>query len=319
MKSLIAIAVSMSVVFGVQAQLGKVVVVDLVSQQAEYLPNEELLIGVRIANKSGRTLHFGRDNSWVRFDVQSLDGRNVGVMADLPVAGEFKIESPMRAVRRFDIAPYFEMNQSGRYFVTATVEVREPGWNQILTSRPLTVDIVKGTTVWDQDFGVVGAPGTQPEIRQYALQKANLMDNRMKMYLRVTSLENGKVFKVTPIDYIMSFSRKEARLDRYNNLHILLQTPRGIARDYNYSVYGADGRLILRQTYNSNSERPKLVTSGDGLVKVKGGERRIARSDVPQIDRKSKPAKKEGEEGRSLSQAKGKVIEPPSLAPVGGK
>ena len=299
--------------FGVQAQLGKVVVVDLVAQQAEYLPNEALLVGVRIANKSGRTLHFGRDDTWVRFDVQSLDGRNVGVMADLPVAGAFKIESPMRAVRRFDIAPYFEMNQSGRYFVTATVEIREPGWRQILTSRPLTIDIVKGTTVWDQDFGVVKADGTAPEIRQYALQKANLMDNRMKMYLRVSSLEDGKVFKVTQIDYIMSFSRKEARLDRYNNLHILLQTPRAIARDYNYSVYGNDGRLILRQTYNSDADRPKLVTDGEGLVRVKGGNRRIARSDFPQIEKKANPAEAESKNAKALSQARGIVIEPPKL------
>ena len=276
----------------------QVVVVDLVSQQEEYLPNEELVVGVRIANQSGRTLHFGRDNAWLMIDVQALDAKHVGIMQDIPVKGEFKIDSPMRAVRPFDIAPYFDMTRSGRYFITATVEIREPGWRETIQSKPLKVDIVRGATVWQREFGVIGgnAEDGSPEIRRYSLQKVNLMNNRMKMYLRVSSQDETKVYKVRPIDYMMSFSRKELRLDKYNNLHILLQTPRSIARDYNYSVFGGDGRLILRQTHNADFSRPALSSDRKGFVRVKGGQRRYARSDVPQISREDKKEKEKGKE-----------------------
>ena len=91
----------------------QVVVVDLVNRQNEFLPKEELLIGVRIANKSGRELHFGRDNTWLSIDVQSLDERKVGILKEMPVTGKFTVESPMRVVKLFDIAPYFDMVKSG--------------------------------------------------------------------------------------------------------------------------------------------------------------------------------------------------------------
>ncbi len=292
----------------VQAQ---VVQVDLVTQQEEYLPNEDLMVGVRIANKSGRKLHFGRDNVWLSFQVEALDGKHVGVMKDPEVTGPFVIDSPMRAVRPFNIAPWFDMTRSGRYFVTATVHIREPGWSESLASNPLTVDIVRGTTVWQQEFGVVGsAPGSAPEIRKYVLQKANLMNNRMKMYVRVTSADESKVHRVIPIDLMMNFSRKEARLDKYNNLHVLLQTPRAIARDYNYSVFGADGRLIIRQTHNADFSRPELVSDSDGLVRVKGGQRRYVASDVPKLE--SKPA-------QTPSEGKPPTVVPPPPAPGQGK
>ncbi len=250
-----------------------VVVVDLVSQQEEYLPNEELVVGVRIANQSGRTLHFGRDNAWLMFDVQALDSKHVGIMQEMPVKGEFKI-----------------------------------GWRETVQSNSLKIDIVRGATVWQREFGVIGANASDgsPEIRRYTLQKVNLMNNRMKMYLRVSSEDETKVYKVRPIDYMMSFSRKELRLDKYNNLHILLQTPRAIARDYNYSVFGADGRLILRQTHNADFSRPALSSDNQGLVRVKGGQRRYARSDVPHISPKEKQpaAKPEPEENSAKGEPK---------------
>ncbi len=305
MRAFLALAVLILVPVCAQSA---VVVVDLVSQQEEYLPNEELVVGVRIANQSGRTLHFGRDNAWLMFDVQALDSKHVGIMQEMPVKGEFKIESPMRAVRPFNIAPYFDMTRSGRYFVTATVEIREPGWWETVQSNSLKIDIVRGATVWQREFGVIGANASDgsPEIRRYTLQKVNLMNNRMKMYLRVSSEDETKVYKVRPIDYMMSFSRKELRLDKYNNLHILLQTPRAIARDYNYSVFGADGRLILRQTHNADFSRPALSSDNQGLVRVKGGQRRYARSDVPQISPKEKQpaAKPEPEENSAKGEPK---------------
>ena len=274
----------------------QVVVVDLVNRQNEFLPKEELLIGVRIANKSGRELHFGRDNTWLSIDVQSLDERKVGILKEMPVTGKFTVESPMRVVKLFDIAPYFDMVKSGRYYITATVRIREGNWQESITSSPIPINIVRGITVWEREFGVIDKTAERgiPEVRKYALQKANLFNNKMKMYLQLTSREDPDVFKVVAIDNVTNFSKREAQLDKYNYLHVLLQTPRAIARDYNYSVFGDDGRLVLRRTYNADASRPFLRPGNDGLIRVQGGVRRISRSDLPKIDPKPQSAELRG-------------------------
>lgn len=293
MKFLLAAVSTVFFAFCSQAQ---VVVVDIVSQQDEFLPNEQMSIGVRIANTSGRELHFGRDNDWLSIEVTSLEERKVDALKELPVAGEFTVESPMRLVKLFDIAPYFDMNRSGRYFITARVRIREGGWSQEVSSGPTPIDIVTGLTVWEGTFGASGQAGPDgaPEVRKYALQKVNLFNSKMKLYLRLTSQDEFKVFRVVPIDYMTSFSKKEAKMDKYNNLHVLLQTHRAVARDWNYSVFGDDGRLILRRTYNADQTQPNLKPDEEGLVRVVGGMRRISRSDYPVIEETSNLPEREG-------------------------
>ncbi|MGI8967128.1 MAG: hypothetical protein ACR2H1_13720, partial [Limisphaerales bacterium] len=44
--------------------------VELMLVQDNFLPNEEMQIGVRIVNYSGQTLTFGLDNSWLTFSVE---------------------------------------------------------------------------------------------------------------------------------------------------------------------------------------------------------------------------------------------------------
>jgi hypothetical protein len=287
MKFLLSAALAGIFALSAQAQ---VVVVDIVTQQNEFLSGEAMTIGVRIANQSGRELHLGRDNQWLKIDVRSLDERRVGVMKEIPIIGAFTVESPMRGMKLFDIEPYFEMNRPGRYFITATVFIREGRWQQEVKSAPKAVNIVTGLTVWDKQFGVIdnARPQGAPEVRKYALQRANMVNSKMKMYLRLSSVDGFKVYRVVPIDYMTSFSKHEAKTDKYNNLHVLLQTPRAIARDWNYSVFGDDGRLILRRTYNADHSRPRLRPDKDGLVQVVGGMRRSSRSDLPKIEKTSK-------------------------------
>lgn len=294
-----------STVFFALCSQAQVVVVDIVSQQNEFLPNEQMMIGVRIANTSGRELHFGRDNDWLSIEVKSLDERRVDVVKEMPVTGEFTVESPMRLVKLFDIAPYFDMTRSGRYFITARVRIREGGWRQEVSSSATPVDIVRGLTVWEGTFGVGGKSGLDgaPEVRKYTLQKVNLFNNKMKLYLRLTSLDEYKVFGVVPIDFMTSFSKKEAKMDKYNNLHVLLQTQRAVARDWNYSVFGDDGRLILRRTYNADETQPYLKPDKEGLVRVVGGRRRISKSDFPVIEETSRAPGRENFSPTALPKA----------------
>ena len=46
--------------------------------QDQFLRGEAIKAGVRITNLSGRTLHFGEDDDWLTFTVQSREGSDAG-------------------------------------------------------------------------------------------------------------------------------------------------------------------------------------------------------------------------------------------------
>src|SRR3989454_8507268 len=79
--------------------------VDLALDQDQFLPGESLMVGVRITNFSGQTLHLGKDNDWLRVTLEGRDNYLVPTTADLPVQGEFDVESSKVVTRRVDVAP----------------------------------------------------------------------------------------------------------------------------------------------------------------------------------------------------------------------
>src|SRR5437660_5025736 len=128
----------------VSAQVSAEVTLD----QDQYLPGESLEVGVRITNFSGQTLHIGKDNDWLRFTIEGRDGYIVPGSDDVPVQGEFDVESSTVVTRRVDVAAYFALTRPGRYLVTATVKLKQ--WDKELLSKPKAFDILAGTELWGQ-------------------------------------------------------------------------------------------------------------------------------------------------------------------------
>ena len=251
--------------------------VDLALDQDQYLPGESLVVGVRITNFSGQTLHLGKDSDWLHITIEGRDNYVVPTTADLPVQGEFDVESSKIVTRRVDVAPCFALTRPGRYMVSATVKLKD--WDKELVSKQQSFDIIAGTTLWEQDVGV-SAPTASPrlpEVRKYALQQAIHL-KRMKLYVRVTDQAESRVFRVFPIGPLISFSSPEHQIDKSSNLHVLYQTG---AKSFNYSVINPDGRLLIRQTYEYSDTRPILRLDGEGRIYVGGGNRRITSDDLP--------------------------------------
>ncbi|MCW5551828.1 MAG: hypothetical protein KIS67_06620 [Verrucomicrobiae bacterium] len=255
------------------------VTVDVTLEQEQFLPGESLPTAVRITNRSGQTLRFGSEPDWLVFSVESSDGFVVVKNSEVPVLGEFAVESSQMATRRVDLAPHFVLSRTGRYKVTATVRVRE--WDTILNSSPTAFDIINGARLWTQEFGVPLAPGVTnevPEVRKYILQQANYLRTQLRLYLRLTDAAESRLIKVFPIGPMVSFSRPEPQLDKFSNLHLLFQDG---ARSFNYTVVNPDGEVVLRQTYEYLNTRPRLQVDESGKIVVTGGVRRLATSDVP--------------------------------------
>jgi hypothetical protein len=265
------------VCLGLRPQLVAQVTVEIVLDQDQFLPRETLRVGARITNFSGQTLQFGGDKDWLSFAVERQDGTLVPQQGTIPVEGVFDVESSTVATKWVDIAPYVDLTVPGQYRITATVRI--PSWAKDIGTRPKDFNVVAGTRLWEQSFGVPDSAGEgrPPEVRKYALQQA-LHLKQMKLYVRVTDENASRYFGVFPLGPMISFTVPEEQIDRTNNLHVLHQTG---PRAFTYSVVNPDGKLVLRQTHDYTATRPTLRAGADGTVMVAGGARRIAINDIP--------------------------------------
>src|SRR2546430_7226397 len=152
--SLLAFCVSL---LEARAQLS----VELILDQQQFLKDESMPIKVKITNRSGQTLHFGKEADWLTFSVDSRDGSLVPKLREVPVPGEFDLESATVATRQVDVVPCFNFSQPGRYNVAATIKVRD--WDKEISSKPAVVEVKRGSTLWQHEFGVPKPQGT-PEV-----------------------------------------------------------------------------------------------------------------------------------------------------------
>lgn len=259
------------------------VTVEIVLDQEQFLPSEAVPVAVKITNRSGQPLHLGAEPNWLTFDVESGDGLIVVKNAEVPVTGEFDLNSSQMATKRVDLAPYFGITKPGRYRIIATVRIKD--WRAETASPAKNFDVITGARIWAQDFGVpalAGATNSAPEVRKYTLQKANYLRTQLRLYVEVSDAAEARVFKVVNIGKTVSFSSPETQVDRYSNLHVLWQSG---ASHFTYAVVNPDGGLVRQEVYDyaATGPRPRLNMADDGTVTVFGGVRRIQQEQMPMV------------------------------------
>lgn len=255
------------------------VTVELTLEQEQYLPAESLPVTVRITNRTGQSLRLGQAEDWLTFSVEARDNQIVPKIRDVPVVGEFVLESSQVVTLRVDVSPYFLLTRPGRYLITATMPLKE--WNQDVRSAPKSFDIIPGVKLWEQEIGLPeSVPGTNatPEMRKFVLQQANYLKTQVRLYVRLTDASGSKTLRVFPVGPIVSFGRPEPQVDKFSNLHLLFQSG---PHSCSYLVINPDGEIIARRTYDSADKRPHLTPDAEGKVLVTGGARRPAASDIP--------------------------------------
>ncbi len=254
------------------------VTVEVTQEQHQFLQGESLPVAVRITNRSGQTLHLGADEDWLTFSIEGQDGRIVSKISEVPVKGEFDLESSLVATKRADLVSSFAPMTPGHYAIVATIRIKE--WNREISSPPAYFDIIEGAKLWEQEVGVppstTGAAAA-PELRKYILQQANYLRGQIRLYLRITD-SYGKTYRVFPVGRLVSFSRPEPQVDKFSHLHLLYQNG---PSSFSYCVFDLDGTVLARQTYEYSGSRPVLRMDDDGTVFIVGGVRRISSKDVP--------------------------------------
>jgi hypothetical protein len=259
---------------------------EIVVNQDKFLPAEELSAGVRIVNRSGQTLHLGEDADWVKFTIEKESGGVVHQTAEPPVKGGFDLKSTERATMRVDLAPCYNLRQQGRYLISATVKIKE--WNQTISTKPVAVEIVEGTKLWEQTVGVP-QPGGPPEMRSYTLQQANYLKDQLRLYLRVAD-RHGHVLKMINVGPMISFGQPEQQIDSTSRLHLLYQKSN---KRFAYLVVKPDGEIQTRQTFEYTETRPRLQPDDKVGISVSGGERIVSADDIPRVKKSKDDDKKD--------------------------
>jgi len=256
------------------------VTVELLLDQEQYIANEDLEVRVRITNFSGQPLTFATESDWLSFNIEGSANKVVSQRALVEAIGEFKLDSSTIGTRRVNITPFFDLARPGRYTITANVRV--PQLNTRIPSRTKSFNIITGTVLWQQDFGVPTESKTTNaplEIRKYSLLQVSQQKDLM-LYFRLTDATGGHSFRVFPIGNLISFSNPEGQLDRFNNLHVLYQMS---ARSFLYTSINPEGVMLARETHDISTSRPSLHGEKDGRITVTGGSRRPAANDVPPV------------------------------------
>lgn len=274
-KHIVSFALLLGFVLSGRAQVS----VEIVLEQEHFLVGESIPTAVRITNRSGQTLRLGQEATWLTFTLETRDGLAVTKNGEVPVQGEFELESGKMATRRVDLSPYFDLSRLGRYRLNASVNIKN--WDSILSAKPKAFEIVRGAKLWSQEFGMflpAGVTNRIPEVRRYSLEQANYLRSQLRLYLRITDADESRVIKVVPIGQMVSVSNPERQIDRVNNLHVLYQVG---ARTYLYVVVTPDGEMVVRQTHEITTSRPRLLADDKGNLSLMGGARRFTEEDLP--------------------------------------
>lgn len=252
--------------------------VELSMEQEQFLPSETVPLTVKITNRSGQTLHLGADADWLTFNVESADGYVVIKNAEVPVVNAFDLETSQEAVKRVDLQPYFSISKPGRYRVVATLRIRD--WAEQIASEPKGFDVIHGAELWSQDFGVPNPDGGPPEGRRYLLEQANYLKEQLRLYVQVSDASGTRVYKVTPLGAMVSFSHTEAQVDRQCRLNVLWQTG---ANTFSHTIVNSDGTVFFQEYLDNFTSRPRLTVNGDGEVLVLGGTKRLKPGEFPMV------------------------------------
>lgn len=253
--------------------------IDLQLDENNFLPGEEIYVGVRISNLSGGPLTFGTTTNWLTFFVETRQGEALTRLGDVPVRGEFTLASAKAGTKWWNIQPYFDFAQPGPHSVYA--ELRVPGQEARLLSDPVSFTLQTARKLWEISFGVpssANSPGKPPEIRRYSLQAATRSSDR-NLYVRVSDETDTVIYKVILLDRLLSFANPRQQLDGQNRLHVLFQTGGSV---YTYCVVTPTGELAIRQKHEIvQGVRPSLAKLDDGNIVVMGGARRPSMMDIP--------------------------------------
>lgn len=240
------------------------VAVRLQINKPNYILNEPVTATVHISNHSGRQLVLRTENGrpWLNFHITSR-GRVIPTARKVSY-GALVLPSGQTKARTVTLNLSHALGSMGNYTCQASVNMPGPTRNGFLSNRG-HFTVTSGRPVWTQRAGIPKAPG---EIREYKL--LTFSGNRaLELFAEVSSANRRQNIATIPLGKILTFRRPTGTLDKSNNMHALYQVKPNL---FGHTCVSPGGKVMFT-TYHKRgaSGDPRLITFGNGEVRVAGG------------------------------------------------
>lgn len=245
--------------------LGAQVRVSLKMQKAEYVAHEQVLATVTITNYAGKDLFLHSEGrlSWLDFAVKNQRGVPLSSFRRTAGFRAAKLPAGQSISKTIDLNSIYSVSDMGRYRVSANV--RLPGGDgAMFTSNSQSFNVTKARVLYRQRVGVPG----EKNVREYRMMSFN-QNRKSMLYVQVEDISASRVLQTYSLGEALMFRPPKATVDGKNNLHVLyLVSPTLFAR----SQINTEGKFLGRDFYKRGATgSPRLVTFGNGEVKVAGG------------------------------------------------
>ncbi|MEM9283011.1 MAG: hypothetical protein AAGA96_14380, partial [Verrucomicrobiota bacterium] len=234
-----------------------------------FVAHEPITGKLTIINRAGQDIVLGDAGrlSWLDFTVTDGRGHLISPVRQALNERPIVLTSGQTYEHEVMINRYYPMATTGSYRVKASVTLGQI--NRVFQTRPETVQVTDGQTLWK---AVVGIPQGFPNAgqnREYSLMTFYHGARSKALYFRLTGSDNGIVYKTYPIGDYMNLRPPTHAIDSRNQLHILHMS--GPQR-YKYTVINIMGDPVEQATYyEKGSNRPELKTGSYGDVSIVGG------------------------------------------------
>ena len=239
--------------------------VEIRMSKGEYVAHEQVAAVVTLTNRAGRDLILqGRGNlNWLSFEVWDSRGRPLSPRRAGNIMQAARIPAGQSVSKKIDLNAIYPVNEPGRYRVRAGVRLFE-GDGSLFGSNTVGFNVTTARAFFTQRVGV---PGSN-KVREFRVLTFS-GHQKTELYIQVQDVESGRMLQTQRLGEALLFRKPDATVDGANNLHILyLVSPATYCR----VRVSPEGRLLGRDFHKRGTTgSPRLITFGNGEVKVAGG------------------------------------------------
>jgi hypothetical protein len=240
--------------------------VELKFPRLQYIAYEAVVANLVITNLVGRDidLHDVNGQPWFGFEVTGSEGGSIAPAGN-PSTEPFSVGVGKSVSRKINLTPLFGVHDFGTYRVRAHIYFA--GLNKFFYSQTKVFEVTDARPIWQKTVGVPADGSPSGNARTYSLM-TNRFPDHTSLYVRVEDKDSGVVYATYSLGQVIAFDQPQAEFDRSNELHLLYCAA---PRNWSYARVGLNGELLSRASFSETKTRPRLVHSGDGVVKISGG------------------------------------------------
>lgn len=240
--------------------------VELKFPRLQYIAYEPVVANITISNLAGRDVDFHDSGAqtWFGFEVSGGDGQSIPQISKVTTE-PLSVAAGQRVTRKINLTPLYGVHDFGTYRVRAHIYFGD--LNKFFYSQTKVFEVTDARPIFQKTVGIPPDGGAAGNSRTYSLM-TNRFPDHTSLYVRVQDKDSGMVYATYSLGQMIAFDSPQAEFDNSNQLHVLYCAA---PRMWSYARVGLNGELLSRAAFAETKNRPRLVHSADGVIKVAGG------------------------------------------------